>query len=1011
MKNFPFTLITITAALLMMNIIVSENNGQTNTTQEQDPQVVNWQLEWSEKIDELKATARMYRHTKTAAPLLYLSCEDDNKVFCISFRTPPEDDTGIAHIMEHSVLCGSKKFPTKEPFVDLLKGSLQTFLNAFTADDRTMYPVASRNENDFHNLMNVYLDAVFFPNLITTPETLMQEGWHYEIDEDGNLKYNGVVYNEMKGVYSSPQSVLYRTIQKLMYADSTYTNDSGGNPDSIPKLTQEMFNKFHETYYHPSNSMIFLYGNGDIKKHLEFIDKEYLQQFGKKDVNPQVITQPVFTQPKDFTVEYSVDDGDSTTDKTYLSMSYLLPPALDNAELSAGMDLLAYILVGAEAAPLKRALLDNGIGKDINCSFDSSILQPCFTIVATNAEPEMKQQFLEIIDTVLKELVEKGIDRRLIEGVINRTEFALREFQSGGMPKGLILAMNSLETWTYGGDPLRNLRFEKLIKNIRDGVDKNFFEELIKKQLLGNPSRGFLMLKPKQGLEKENSEKLTAKLAEIQKSFTPEQLEETKRKKAYLLERQQAPDTPENLAKIPVLSIEDIDRNIEIVPFTEDGRFLNADVDTNKIVYVKLYFDVHPLLVNLAKEPDLPAELSLLSTILSRVDTEHYTYGDFDSETNIHTGGIDTSFGTASLKQPVNDETFRAIFTVSAKVMTPKLEKGLELMLEIMRHSKFDDLSRLKEIIQEERVNMEQSLIASGHNFARIRAAAYFSPVSAFGDKTGGIGYYEYLCKLDKEFDERGKEIAACLKQLCEKLFVMSGNSFILVTLPKEEFVQIKPVFSKLDVLNGTAQPTRQAVVEKVLGQENEAVVIPSRVQYVAKAANYKKDGFEYSGTMLVLMNILRTGYLWNNIRVQGGAYGSGVSFDRAGIFGMWSYRDPNLKRTVEVYDGVADYLERIEITKQELTNSVISTIGSLDKPMTPSAKGSLVATMKIRGLTFEDGQRERDEVLATTQEDLRRFAPLFRNGMKQNNICVFGNVKVLDENKEMFKKTIRPIE
>ncbi|MDR2706069.1 MAG: insulinase family protein [Planctomycetaceae bacterium] len=963
-------------------------------------------LQWTQPVDELKAEARLFLHEKSGAPLLYLSCNDDNKVFCIAFRTPPTDSSGIAHVMEHSALCGSERFPSKEPFVDLLKGSLQTFLNAFTSDDRTMYPVASRNDKDFLNLMNVYLDAVFFPNVKKVPEILMQEGWHYEVDEEtGNLTYNGIVYNEMKGVYSSPQSVLYRTIQKSMYPDSTYANDSGGNPDHIPDLTQEKFVAFHNKFYHPSNSMIYLYGNGNIEKHLEFLDKEYLNRFEKQTINAHVKPQPVLDKPKDVTAEYSVDPGESVTEKTFLSMNYLLPTDLENAERNYGLDLLTYILVGSEAGPLKRALLDAGIGLDVNCSFDSSILQPCFSIIVQNSEPEKKQKFLDVLETTLKKLVAEGIDRKIIEGAINRTEFTLREFQVSGFPKGLVLNMNILESWSYGGDPLKHLRFEPILKNIRDGVPNHFFENLIQQYLLDNPSRGFVMLKPKQGLEKERSEKLAAKLADIKKSLSPEQLAAIKKEQQILLERQSTPDKPEDVAKIPALSIEDVDKKAEEIPFqkkaSDELRIVNTDIDTNKIVYLTLYFKAK------LKPTDLTGSYaSLLSDVLGRVDTENYQYSDLNNEIDLHTGGISTGLMVYNFK---NKEDYDVRFTVRTKVMIPKLEKGIDLILEILNRSKFDDSARLKEIVQELRVGTEQSLMSQGHRFAQTRASAYFSQANTYRDRIGGIEYYKFLREIEKS-----DRLPDQLKNYAGSFLRKENLDFISVTIDKENFDTISETIRtkfQSGIVTKKSELSLNETDTAVYGQLNEAVVIPSRVQYVVKSADYRKAGFEYSGKMLVLTNILRTGYLWNNIRVQGGAYGGGFSVDRSGVFSLWSYRDPHLKRTVDIYEGVADYLEKLELSDEELTKAIIATIGSLDKPLTPADKGNRVAGMQLSGLTQEDIQQERSEVLSTTVEDLRKFATMFREGMKQNNICVFGNEEKLKEDKNLFKNTIRPIE
>jgi Zn-dependent M16 (insulinase) family peptidase len=965
---------------------------------------------WAQTVNELKVEAHLFKHKKTGTQLLYLTCDDDNKVFSISFRTPPIDNTGIAHVMEHSALCGSEKFPSKEPFVDLLKGSLQTFLNAFTADDRTMYPVASRNDKDFKNLMDVYLDAVFFPKAKTIPEIMMQEGWHYEIDENNNLSYNGIVYNEMKGVYSSPQNIMQRLIQQSMYTESTYTNDSGGNPDNITELTQETFVKFHDQFYHPSNSLIYFYGNGDVVEHLNFLDREYLSKFKKRKIDAKIIPQPLFKNRKEVVAEYSVDVGESVAAKTFLSLSYLLPPNTRDLERDFAFNLLTYILVGSEAAPIKRAILDAEVGLDVSYAYDSSVMQPCFSIIVQNAEPDRKQTFIDVVRCTLKKLVADGIDRKLIEGAINRTEFSLREMQVAGYPKGLVLNMAILDTWTYGKDPLCHLRFERTLQSMRDGVENNVFENLVKNFFLNNKSQCFVMLKPKAGLEKENSEKLTQKLNQIKNNLTAEQLNTIKINQQKLIQRQETPDSPEDIAKIPTLSLSDVSKTSEQIPFEWNDEYLNIQVETNGVVYVSAFFDA---LQTIATSNDIAGDsnsyVSLLSDILTRVDTSKYNYGDLNSEIDLNTGGISSSLQIHSLKErDENLHDYKSSFVVRTKVMLPKLETGLGLLSEVINNSRFDDLDRLKEIVQELRVGLEESFIASGQRYAQLRSASYFSECNAYKEEIAGMNYYRFIVELERNFDKNGKRIVQRLQEVADSILRNSrGNVF--VTLSAKDFAESKHI---LDDFRGTLsdrQPVAQyAPFQK--NQLNEAVIIPSRVQYVAMAADYHEAGFKYSGKMKVLANLLRTGYIWNNIRVQGGAYGGGVLFERDGVFSLWSYRDPHLRRTVGVYEGIAEYLDGLKLSDNDLTKAIIATIGSLDKPLTPSEKANRVITMQLAGLTQNDMQKQREEILSTNIKELQNFAKMFREGIKQNNICVFGNEEKLEKNKNLFKNSIRPI-
>lgn len=954
-------------------------------------------------VTEINSEARFFEHVQSGAELLYLSCDDDNKVFSIGFRTPPADNTGIAHILEHSVLCGSRKFPSKEPFVDLLKGSLQTFLNAFTANDRTIYPVASQNDKDFRNLMDVYLDAVFYPNMKTVPEILMQEGWHYQVDEEsGELRYNGIVYNEMKGVYSSPSSLFYRVIEKTLFADGTYGNDSGGDPDDIPNLTQKQFVEFHDKYYHPGNSMIFLYGNGNIEEHLEFIDKEYLSGFKKADIDTKIIKQPRFVKPKEVIEEYSINPGDSAEDKTFLSLNYIVCDGPD-AELHYAMDMLSYILLDSDSAPLRRALLDAGIGLDVGGQFDSSILQPYFSIIVRNSNPEMMKPFEETVEKTLKEIIENGLDPKLVEAAVNRTEFSLREFQIPRFPKGLAINMQILSSWSYKADPLMYLQYEPILQKIKSGAEKGgYFEALIKEHLLGNSSRAMVVMKPKEGLDIETNEALEAKLAEIKASMSEKELSDIAAEQVKLIERQASPDKPEDVAKIPVLQLSDIDREAKTVPCKEfqiaGTTVLNHDLHTNQVVYLTFYFDAETLPNKLVPYG------SLLSSLLSRLDTENSTYCEFSNETDINTGGIYTGFS------PVSDKTelgvFYPKFTVRTKVMLPKLENSLDLMGEMIFKTKFEDKARIKELILEERSGLEQSLMSAGHSYSQLRAASYISPVHAYRELIGGIEYYRFLCSLEDDFDAKADELIANLKET-SKLVFHRENLLGSVTLPETDFKASEAIIAKfIETIPDTKYPKQKFAFTPDV--KNEGVLIPSRVQYVCKAGNYREAGGKYSGSMKILTNVLRTGYLWNQIRVLGGAYGSGFAPERTGILSFWSYRDPHLDRTVGIYDGVADYLENLELEESEMTKAIISTIGDLDKPLTPSEKGALATGRYIIGMSHEEVQKERDEVLGTKLKDLKAFGPILRKTMEQDVICVFGSEPKIEENKKLFKNVIK---
>ncbi|MDR1478984.1 MAG: insulinase family protein [Planctomycetaceae bacterium] len=961
-----------------------------------------------ETINELNSTALKFEHVKSGASLLYLSNDDDNKVFAITFRTPPTDDSGIAHVMEHSALCGSKKFRTKEPFMNLRKSSLQTFLNAYTADDCTAYPVASRNDKDLVNLMNVYMDAVLFPRVLELPEILMQEGWHYEIDpKTEELSYNGIVYNEMKGTYSSPQRYLYRKIQQSMYTDSTYGYDSGGDPDSIPELTVEKFRAFHQKFYHPSNAMIFLYGNGDIKKHLHFLDTEYLNQFDRKTIDVEITTPKTFDQPKSFEFEYSVNSTEPTDGKTFLSLNYLLPVDLQNVQRQFGMDLLAYILVQSEAAPLKRALLDAGVGREISASFDSSLKQPCFSIIVKNSDRNKKEQFEKIVDQTLRELVEQGIDQKLISGAVNRHEFQLREFSGSHFSKGISINMQLHKNWVHHLDPLLDQRFEPIFKKIREDSTNGYFEKLIQQYLLDNHSRGSVTLIPKQGLEKENTEKLKIKLAEIKKSLSAAELDEIKKKQQILVKRQSAPDAPEDVAAIPRLSLSDLKAKPEEILFTKkivgDTPVINIDTDTNKIVYVAVYFDAMQL-------PSVAAPYTtLISDLLGRLDTKKYTYADLNSEIDIHTGGIATNVTTYPIEGKSGE--FAAAFSIRIKTLLPEIDKGLDLTSEILG-TQFKNVERIKEIVRERRIALEQRFSTSGHRLGQVRAASYFSPIDAYKDRTSGIGYYQFLREFEKKLEADPPKMLHFLELTAGKLFGKCGNRLITVTSPHNDFVATEPAIKKFESqIKKDTDTNTSAKTFKTNSQLNEAIIVPTRVQYVVRAADYQKAGIAYSGKLLVLTDVLRNGYIWDNIRILGGAYGGGFAVERGGVCSFWSYRDPNLGKTISVFDSTADYLKTLDLSETELSDAIIATIGGIDKPLTPPQKAERVAAMFYSGITQETLQCEWKEVLATTTDDLRKFAPMFKNITDQNNLCVFGNNETLNSNKNLFKTILHIME
>ncbi|KGN01527.1 peptidase M16 [Clostridium novyi A str. 4570] len=951
------------------------------------------------EIKDINSKVRVFYHEKSGAKLLNLENDDDNKVFAIGFRTPPSDSTGVPHIMEHSVLCGSRKFPIKDPFVELAKGSLNTFLNAMTFSDKTIYPVASRNEKDFFNLMDVYLDAVFYPNIYKHPEILMQEGWHYELDsKEDEITYKGVVYNEMKGAFSSPEDILFRKIQETLFPDTTYGVESGGDPEVIPELTQEQFLDFHKKFYHPSNSYIYLYGNGDLDKELKFINDEYLNNFEKIDVDSKIEVQSPFGGIKEFTYEYPVAEGDEGNDKSFFSLNFVLENS--TPEISLAFEILEYLLLETPAAPLKKALIQSGIGKDVYGYFDSGILQPVFSIVVKNAHESKKEEFRSIVFNTLKDLVSNGIDKNLIEACINIKEFKLREMDTRTYPKGLIYYTKAMDSWLYDKDPYIYLEYENALKEVKKALTSKYFEELIEKHLINTKHGSLLVLNPKAGLAEAKDEELRKKLSEYKASLSDKELEELVNETKALKERQMSGEKKEDLEKIPLLSLEDIDKKAEEFSLEEksieDNKVLFQPMFTNKIAYIKLIFDTKTI-----KEELIPY-LSLLAGVLGKIDTDKYTYGDLSNEVNIYTGGI--SYAPVTFVQNNTKDEFKPKFVVKSKAIVDKVPKLFEIIEEILLNTKFDK-NRLKEIIREMKSRLDMAMFDSGHIVAVNRLLSYFSNISQYEEKISGLEFYKFIEDIEENFDSKYEEIIENLKEVQKTVF--NRNNLILnFAVEEENYEKVEESLKKfIGKLNNETLKTYE--YDFKCNKKNEGLLTQGNVQYVMKGYNYKDLGYSYKGSMQVLKVIESLDYLWNNIRVIGGAYGAFASFGRSGNMFFGSYRDPNIKESLNVYDKAYEYLRNFDADSREMTKYIIGTISSLDTPLTPSLKSERAISYYLSNITKEDIQKERDEVLSCTKEDIREFANMIKDCMDQNYICVLGNSIKIKENKELFNELV----
>ena len=952
-------------------------------------------------LPEVKGTGYVLSHTKTKARVMVIVNEDNNKVFNIGFRTPPSDNTGVPHIMEHSVLCGSKNFPVKDPFVELCKGSLNTFLNAMTYSDKTVYPVASLNKKDFHNLMHVYLDAVFYPNIYDRTEIMMQEGWHYELDEETEeLKINGVVFNEMKGVYSNPEQQLYRIIEASLLPSTAYGYESGGDPVYIPELTQEDFINFHKKFYHPSNSYIYLYGDMDAVAELEFIDREYLSKYDYLDIDSELTTEPGFEEPKKVREYYSLADADKEEDNTYLTYNVSVGNSLDK-KLCAAFAVIEHALLVAPGAPLKTALIDAGIGKDIFSSYDDGIKQPNFSIIAKNANEADEVKFIEIIENTLKGLVDNGINKKSLQAAINYFEFKHKEGNFGRFPKGLMLGLNAFNTWLYDDSKALDLfELNQVFDDLKAELDKGYFENLIKTYILENNHKTYAMLLPKKGLNAKREEEEKAKLAAYKATLTTEEIEDIVAKAKHLEEYQSEPSTPEELESIPLLEIEDIEKKARTLnnSFSEIEmvKVVSHDIFTNGISYINLNFDITDI------DCDKYPVVSLLSEIFKYVDTENYSYNELANEINIHTGGI--GFTTAVTNCKENGE-YVVQFVVNAKQLDDKIDKAMSLVEEILFTSKLSDKKRLREIIAETRSGLKMDLVSSGHITAAGRAMSYVSPMGVVKELLEGVEYYKYLAELDDNFDDKYEQLVEDLNDVLGQVLRRNALTVNYTSDKKPEDMLKESVTSlskKLSTRLEFENPKRPELL--VL---NEGFKTSSQVQYVATAGNFRDKGLEYNSALSVLQTIFSYDYLWLNVRVKGGAYGCMCAFARSGNGYFTSYRDPNLMETYDIYKEAAEYVRSFDADDRDMTKYIIGAISKLDAPLTPSAEGNYSYVAYLMGLTDEDLQRDRDEILNANVEKIRKLAPYIEAIAEGDIICAIGGESKLDAAKDNFKEVL----
>lgn len=956
-----------------------------------------YELIMQQNIPDIQSVGYLLKHKKSGARVMVLENDDDNKVFNIAFRTPPANSTGVAHILEHSVLCGSEKFPLKDPFVELVKGSLNTFLNAMTYPDKTMYPVASCNEQDFKNLMHVYLDAVFFPKIYEREEIFRQEGWHYELENpEAPLSLNGVVYNEMKGAFSSPDDVLQREIFNSLFPDTPYGVESGGDPACIPDLTYSEFLDFHSRYYHPANSYIYLYGNMDMEERLNWMDQEYLSKYDTMIVDSKIPLQKAFAEIKDIELEYPISESEPEEENSYLSYNIVVGDSLDSEKCMA-FEVLDYCLLSAPGAPLKQALLNAKMGKDIIGSYEDGVYQPFFSVVAKNARPENKERFVTLIQDTLRDIAENGIDKKAIAAGINYLEFRFRE-ANFSFPKGLMYGIDVFDSWLYDDTkPFIHLMLLDVFETLKEKAKTDYFEILIKEALLDNHHASVVVLNPKKGLAAKKDSELEEKLAAYKASLSKEELEKLAADTRYLKEYQDAPESEDALKTIPLLKRSDISTKSAKIynteKYIEDTLILHHDLCTNGIGYLELLFDVKQL-------PErLVPYLGILKSVLGLVDTEHFGYSELFNEINAKSGGI--MFGLQTFNNVKDRNRTMQFMEVKAKALYKDIPFVFEMIKEILCTSRLEDEKRLYEILAKMKSRMQMHMMSSGHTTAVQRALSYFSYNAYFQEKTSGIDFYKMIDELEQNFEEKKAEIFERLKELMQYVF-RPENLIVSFTADTEGYAYLEKEIADFKNVLFT-QKVEQQSMKPVFEAKNEGFKTSGQVQYVAACGNFREAGYEYTGALRILKVMLSYEYLWTNVRVKGGAYGCMSGFRKNGDGFLVSYRDPNLRKTMEVFKKTGEFIRSFEADEREMTKYIIGTISEVDTPMNPSSKGAMSLAAWFSEITEEDMNKERMEILNAQPEDIRDLAGIMDAMMEQNQICVVGGEEKIEQEKSMF--------
>lgn len=953
-----------------------------------------FRLQKVSEIKDIDSIGYLFFHEKSGARLFYIKNQDDNKVFFVSFKTPPENNCGTAHIMEHSVLCGSKKYPLKDPFNELAKGSLNTYLNAMTFSDKTMYPIASRNEKDFDNLMYVYLDAVFCPLIYERKEIFMQEGWHYHIEEEKEpIIYKGVVYNEMKGALSNPERILANTISKSLFPHSIYQYESGGDPEAIPNLSYEEFLNFHKKYYHPSNSFFYLYGDLHIEEKLNYLNEEYLSHYDLEENKIEIKEEKQFEKKVLQSSYYPVSSKEEEINNTFLSYNVKIGKSTDSV-LSLAFTILDYILLSTDASPLKKALIEAKIAQDVEGWFDSSTYEMTFSIVAKKSEFANQTLFEETIENCLKNLVKNGIDKKLLESSFNVWEFHFREENFSYRPKGLVYGTRLMKSWLHGADPTEALKQWEQFYFVKEVAQKeNYFEKLIEVYILNNQNKSIVSLIPKYGQQSTLDKQAEKSLDDYKKQLSENQLKEMIKETKNLLQYQSEKESQEDLKKIPLLNLSEVNKKAEFLDTEKKDTMLHVYLPTNGIIYMRLLF-----FINTVPHQLLPYA-GLLSDILSKMDTLNYSYETLSLEIDEFIGNL--SFSCESYSK--NKDDFTSVFMISSKALEKNLTKMIQLLSEIITNTSFSNVERLKNLVKEIRVKQKRFLLNNAHSIAVSKSISHFSSGSQIKEETSGIIYYYFLLQLEKDLEIQPEIVIENLKETLQFLFA-KDNLFCVAGAENKAFEKIEKGLK--DFSERLKDKKKKAFAEKFdFFVKREAFTAPLKVQYNVQSADYKQLGYDYCGAMQVAKTIINREYLWNEVRVKGGAYGCSCNILKNGNLYIYSYRDPNLKKTFQAYHNISEFLQGFQADERQMTKYILGSINLLDKPKHNEEKVDIAVARYLCGIQNKDLQKEREEILSSVPKEINNFAQLFEKAMNENNICTIGNELTVLNEKQLFEK------